>query len=120
MSITPGPSTDDPYSSLSPVRLLAATLTAVLLIGLSLIYLFATETPTGTVTGQIFAADSRKPLVNAEVVISPYTPPHANPDMTPLGTHDLGKARGGTLLDALVAGNSGRQSRLVHGGCQQC
>ena len=46
--------------------------------------------------------------------------PHAEPDMAPLGAHDLGKARGGTLLDAVVAGNTGRQSRLVHGGGQQC
>ena len=44
---------------------------------------------------------------------------HAEPDPAPFGPHDLGKARGRALLDAGIAGNSGRQPRLAHRRCQQ-
>ena len=44
---------------------------------------------------------------------------HPDPDPAAFGAHDFGKARGRAFLDAVVAGNSGRQPRLAHRGGQQ-
>ncbi|MBC8104443.1 MAG: hypothetical protein H7Z41_17850 [Cytophagales bacterium] len=59
-----------------------ASLVAVLLTGLLLAFLFATETPTGRVEGRVVIRETKQPLADAEIYLTPYQEPDKNPDMT--------------------------------------
>jgi hypothetical protein len=61
---------------------LAASLVAVILVGLLLGFLFATETPTGRVTGRVTIQETKTPLADTDIYLTPASEKEKDPDMT--------------------------------------
>ncbi len=61
---------------------LAASLVAVVLVGLLLGFLFATETPTGRVTGRVTIRETKAPLADTDIYLTPATEKEKDLDMT--------------------------------------
>ncbi|MES2463668.1 MAG: MG2 domain-containing protein, partial [Armatimonadota bacterium] len=61
---------------------LAASLAALILTGLLLAFLFTTETPTGRVTGHVTIRETKAPLADTDIYLTPAVEKEKDPDMT--------------------------------------
>ena len=62
---------------------LLSSAVAVVLVGLLLGFLFAGETPTGRITGRVTIRETKAPLADTDIYLTPATETEKDPDMTP-------------------------------------
>ena len=62
---------------------LLSSVVAVVFVGLLLGFLFAGETPTGRITGRVTIQETKAPLADTDIYLTPATETEKDPDMTP-------------------------------------